>query len=329
MSARLRQRQRVVQWAQEHGEVGGVLSSHTQLTRQLRADGVEVTYVDTGSLARALRELPRGLRGRGLHLFHITRLWRAIVMAPLFWALPGRTVLVLHSGSVGRQLGAMGGPTRRLLQVSLRAYDEVWAVNDAISAGLPAALAGRVRVVTPFAAEAPDGPAPHRDPHAVSLATNAGLPHYNADLAIEAMRLVRGEWPDASLRVLAYGHDGDHLARLRASTVHEDWAEVTFDASPAQVATVLAASGVFLRPTAWDGDSVIVREALAAGCRVVATRTAPRPAGVELAEPDARSIAQAVLHGGTPSTGEGLATQTMLEAARAAMGDDVPGLTDR
>jgi glycosyltransferase involved in cell wall biosynthesis len=310
----------VVQWAQEHGEVGGVLASHSQLTRLLRAEGRTVRYVDTGSAARAVRQVPRELGApRALHLFHITRLWRAMVLAPLFAALRGRTVLVLHSGSVARQLDAMGPVQSRLLRLALPAYDEVWAVNDEISAKLPARLSRRVRVVTPFAAEGPDSAAPQRDPHAVSLATNAGLPHYNADLAVEAIRLVRQEWPDARLRVLAYGHDGEHLARLRATVAEEPWVDLSFDASAGEVSAVLHRSGVFLRPTSWDGDSVVVREALAAGCRVVATRTAPRPAGVELADLDAGSIAQAVLHGGPSSSGVGLATETLLEAAHAAM----------
>jgi glycosyltransferase involved in cell wall biosynthesis len=328
MSAPAPPRNAVVQWAQEHGEVGGVLSSHTQLTRQLRGEGVEVGYVDTGSPGRALRQVPGALGTRGLHLFHITRLWRAVVMAPLFAVLRGRTVLVLHSGSVGRQLDAMGGVETRLLRLSLRAYDEVWAVNDDISSRLPASLAGRVRVVTPFAAEAAPEGAAHA-PHAVSLATNAGLPHYNADLAVEAMRLVREQWPDATLRILAYGHDGEHLARLRQSVAREPWVELTFDAGSAEVARVLERSGVFLRPTAWDGDSVIVREALAAGCRVVATRTAPRPAGVELADLDPRSVADAVLHGGPSSSGEGLASRTLLDAAHGAMSAMPQPVNDR
>jgi hypothetical protein len=213
----------------------------------------------------------------------------------------------------------MGRLESWLLRLSLHAFDEVWAVNDEIKGGLPTTLAARVRVVTPFSADPAGGLAAQRSPHAVSLATNAGLPHYNADLAIDAMRLVREEWPDARLRVLAYGHDGEHLARLRRAVAREAWVELTFDASPAEVSSVLHGSGVFLRPTSWDGDSVIVREALAAGCRVVATRTAPRPAGVELADADPRSIAGAVLHGGALSTGAGLATRTLLDAAHAAM----------
>lgn len=316
----------MVQWAQEHGEVGGVLASHAQLTAQLRAAGHPVTYVDTGSPRRALGALPRAVRRRGLHLLHITRLWRAIVLAPVFALLPGRTALVLHSGSVARQLERMSRRQRRVLRTALRAYDEIWPVNDEIALAFEDGPGRPVRVITPFSAEAaqlahpPAGDSPAREPHLLSVATNAGLAHYNADLAVRAAELVRETWPDATLRVLAYGHAGPELAELRAAVAGLPWVELSFDASPSEVHDVLLRSAVFLRPTAWDGDSVIVREALGAGARVVATDTAPRPVGVELASPDAADLARAVVEGGRPSDGGGLTSLTAFDAALDALG---------
>jgi glycosyltransferase involved in cell wall biosynthesis len=314
---------RVLQWAQEHGEVGGVHASHRQLTQALRAEGYAVAYVDTGAAGRAARSVPTWWRRRTLHLFHLTRLWRAVVLAPLFVVLPGRTVVVLHSGSTLQQVRRLGGPGATVLRLALHAYDEIWAVNDEIREVLPVSLRDRVRVVTPFVPTAadPTRPARPRDAHAVSVATNAGLPHYHAELAVEAVRTVReGDWPDASLRVLAYGHDGEHLARLRATVAPLDWVTLTFDEPGEEVRAVLASSGVFLRPTAWDGDSVIVREALAAGTRVVASDTAPRPPGVELTALDAAAMATAMVRGGRPSDGSGLAVDSLLDAAHAALG---------
>jgi hypothetical protein len=310
---------RVLQWAQEHGEVGGVHASHRQLTAALRADGLDVRYVDTGDAARALRSLPLLWRRRSLHLFHITRLWRAIVLAPVFALVPGRTVLVLHSGSTAGQVASMGGPAAVALRAALHAYEEVWAVNDEIRSVLPRALQARVRVVTPYVPVPRTGAAPARAPHALAVATNAGLAHYHADLAVETVRLLRaGAWPDATLRVLAYGRDGEELAALRARVAGEEWVHVTFDSSPEEVRDVLASSAVFLRPTAWDGDSVIVREALAEGARVVAGDTSPRPVGVELSALAPADLAAAVTGGGRPSDGGGLAQLSMLDAARAS-----------
>lgn len=312
---------RVVQWAQEHGEVGGVHASHRQLSTALRADGYDVRYVDTGDATRALRALPVIWHRRALHLFHITRLWRAVVLAPVFAAVPGRTVLVLHSGSTAGQVRRLGRGGAAVLRVALHAYDEVWAVNDEIRSVLPETLGGRIRVVTPYVPvpRAPGSP-PAREPQALAVATNAGLAHYNADLAVAAVRLLRaGEWPDATLRVLAYGRDSEELAALRDSVAGEEWARVTFDATPEEVRDVLASSAVFLRPTAWDGDSVVVREALAEGARVVAGDTAPRPAGVEVSPLDAAQLARAVARGGQVSDGRGLTDLTVLDAARLAL----------
>jgi glycosyltransferase involved in cell wall biosynthesis len=214
----------------------------------------------------------------------------------------------------------------------LRAYDEVWAVSGQIRDALPVRLRPRVSVVrfpvVQTAVEARGGTRPPaspldaplgRDPHAVSVATNAGQWYYHADLAVEAVRQVRGEWPDATLRILAYGDDGSDMARLRASVADLPWVTLSFDATPDEVADVLCRSGVFLRPTSWDGDSLIVREAQAAGARVVASDTCPRAAGVELAELDAGAFARAVLAGGRVSDGAGLAETTMAQAARRAV----------
>ncbi|WP_406831856.1 glycosyltransferase [Pedococcus sp. KACC 23699] len=315
-------RVRVLQWAQEHGEVGGVLASHGQLTTSLRSEGHDVRYVDTGSAGRALRALPYLRSRRSLHLFHITRLRRAMVLAPVFALLPGRTVLVLHSGSTLGQVRDLGRGGAAVLRVALRAYDEIWAVNDEIGEVLPPGLRRRVRVVTPHvpAPHDPGAPVADRDAHAVVVATNAGLEHYHADLAVEAVRLVRSTWPDATLRILAYGHDGGRLEALRRLVASDPWVRLTFDSPPREVAQVLASSAVFLRPTAWDGDSVIVREALAAGARVLASDTSPRPTGVELAALDAAAFAEALVAGGRPSTGEGLSATTMLDATHDAMG---------
>lgn len=210
---------------------------------------------------------------------------------------------------------------RALLQAALHAYDEIWAVNDEIRALLPASLVSRAVVVVPFDDTAlPVVNDADRDPHALALATNAGLAHYNAELGVAAARIVRDRWPDATLHILAYGNDGPDLARLRDQVVAEPWVTVTFDLSPGETSQVLRRSGCLLRPTSWDGDSVIVREALASGARVVASDRAARPRGVELAPLTAEGIAGAVLDGGQPSDGAGLAGLTMAAAADAALG---------
>jgi glycosyltransferase involved in cell wall biosynthesis len=154
----------------------------------------------------------------------------------------------------------------------------------------------------------------------MALATNAGLEHYNADLGVEVGRLVREQWPDLTVTILAYGNDGSELAGLRDRVAAEPWVTLSFDLAPEDVSAVLHRVGTFLRPTSWDGDSIIVREALASGARVVASDVAPRPRGVEVASLDAEALAGAVLRGGPLSDGTGLTETTLAEATEAALG---------
>jgi len=246
--------------------------------------------------------------------------WRAIVLSPIFSLLPGRTVLVLHSGAVRRQIEAQPPWRARLLRLSLRAYDQIWAVSADIGAALPDHLVERIHIVSPFVpSPVPAASRPPREPHLVTVATNSGLPHYNAGLAVDAMRLLRRDWPDARLWILAYDQDGPDLARLRESVSDLEWVELSLNLTSADVAAALARSGVFLRPTDWDGDSVIVREALAVGTRVVASDVSARPAGVELCGLSDQELAAAVVRPGRVSDGSGLASLTFADAARAAL----------
>ena len=313
---------RVVQWAQHPGPVGGVTRSVEDLTAVLRAAGHEVRYVDTGSASRAIKALPGLWHRRCLHLFHITRVWRAIVLSPLFGLLPGRTVLILHSGAVRRQIEAQPPWRARLLRLSLRAYDQIWAVSADIGSALPKHLTARIQTVSPFVpGPAHKGNGQARESHLLTVATNSGLPHYNAELAVEVVRQLREDWPDARLWILAYDQDGPALATLREFVSDLPWVDLSLNLTGADVAAALARSEVFLRPTDWDGDSVIVREALAVGTRVVASDVSARPAGVELSALSEPEFAAAVLRGGRVSDGSGLALLTVVDAAGAALAE--------
>lgn len=312
------------QWAQVPGPVGGVTSSVEALTAAVAALGADVVRVNTAAPPQMAATLPRLWRRNAVHLLHITNLHRAIPVAPVMGTVPGRTAVVLHSGSTRGQLERMSPWLRRAVTVALHAYDEVWAVNDEIRDVLPSVLRARVRVVSPSvpptSVEGGTGAGIVREPHLLTVATNSGQHYYGADLAVDAVARVRDRWPDARLWVLGYDRDGEEMAALRRRVAPLDWVEVSFNLAPPEVTEALRRSAAFLRPTSWDGDSVIVREALACGARVVASDVAPRPAGVELAALEAGALAAAVVEGGRPSDGAGLASETILDAACDALG---------
>lgn len=306
---------RVLQWARRPGPVGGVTSAVEAVTEELVAGGRQVRFVNTASPVQALRAVPLLWRRRSLHLFHITRVWRGLVLAPIFGLLPGRTVLVLHSGSVAGQLAGLGRLKAALVVAGLHCYDEIWAVNDSIRTALPPSLRPRARVVVPTPRPPATAVTTRREAHLVTVATNSGKPYYRPELALDAVALVRAEWPDARLLILAYDEQSPALDALRHRVEEHSWAQLVMNLSAERVAEELSRSAVFVRPTRWDGDSVIVREALALGTRVVASDVCPRPAGVELAAPTAAAFAEAILHGAAVSDGAGVGGESLAQAA--------------
>jgi glycosyltransferase involved in cell wall biosynthesis len=105
----------------------------------------------------------------------------------------------------------------------------------------------------------------------------APRPEYGADILLEAFARVRARLPEAALALYGPGSES-----VRAAGVH-----AFGELQRPQALALMAACDVFVRPTLADGDSVSVREALALGCRVVATSVGHRPAEVRLVPPAA------------------------------------------
>ena len=85
-----------------------------------------------------------------------------------------------------------------------------------------------------------------------------------------------------------------------------DFVHVHRDLDQVGCAKLISKSTLFLRPTSKDGDSILVRDALDAGVRVIASDVCPRPAGVEVYSGGSDALAAAILDGGNLSSGEGL-----------------------
>ena len=123
----------------------------------------------------------------------------------------------------------------------------------------------------------------------------APRPEYGEAILLRAFEEVRRALPSA--RLALYGPGSEEFAVGQQPVLG-------FGELPRpQALAVISACDVFVRPTLADGDSVSVREALALGRAVVATRVGNRPAEVRLVEPgDAAALAAGMIEaaGATP-----------------------------
>jgi glycogen(starch) synthase len=279
---------------------GGVSVHVASLARVLRARGLDVRVLDIGRgdhdcagvvparglvrYAAALAEV--AAEGRLVHVHTNGANWKSWLVALAAGRArrrgAPRGVLTLHSGSAPSYL--RGGPERRRLAAAACAgFGRVIAVNEEIAAelcgaGVPPA---RISVVPPFSpallepVEPPAAFAAFRAARApVFAAALLPLPLYGADLLLDAFSRLRARRPRAGLVLFGQGSE---RAELRAPGVLG-----LGEIAHGEALGVLEASDVFVRPTWADGDSVTVREALALGCRVVASEVGHRPPGCVL-----------------------------------------------
>ena len=109
---------------------------------------------------------------------------------------------------------------------------------------------------------------------------------YGQEILLDAFARVQKQVPTARLAVYGPGSDAVRAEGVTAyGELHRP-----------QALAVMAKSDIFIRPTLADGDSVSVREALALGRIVVATRVGNRPPEARLvASGDAASLAEGLL----------------------------------
>jgi glycosyltransferase involved in cell wall biosynthesis len=284
---------------------GGVAVHVAALARSLRARGLDVRVLDIGHgdhEGEGIRPARGPVRyaaalgaaaaeGRLLHV-HTSganaKSW-LVALAAGRARRPGapRGVVTIHSGSAPAFLGGGGGgggrAGRALAAAACAGFGTVVAVNEEIAAALARAGVdrGRIAVLPAFspavleAREAPPGLATFRAAHAPLLAA-ALLPTlvYGLDLLLPAFDALRRRLPRAGLVLFGQGSADAALrgpGRLGLGEVPH-----------AAALAILEAADVFVRPTRVDGDAVSVREALALGCRVVASDVGHRPEGCVL-----------------------------------------------
>ena len=299
---------------------GGVATHVDELFRAVRARGGQCEVLDigkgqlpadgvtpAGSIARFTGLLASfSARGYRIHL-HTNganpKSWMLASVCAAAGRLASRPALItLHSG-LGPAWLAESSARRLMAGAVLRQFGTVIAVNEEIRKALE--VPGAV-VLPAFSLEflqpgpPPEGLAALRaEASPLYCAMVAPRPEYGEEILLRAFEQVQKSLPNARLALYGPGSEasGHRPAPGPKPEARSPQPPHRFGELPRpQALSLIASCDVFVRPTLADGDSVSVREALALGRTVVATRVGNRPAEVKLVEPgDAASLSKGLL----------------------------------
>ncbi len=299
--------------------LGGVSVHLRALAEASRKAGALVTILDVGKGQHHGRDVvPSGREARfaasllTLAARHDLTHLHTSGASPKSWTLTlsvgvaarlvrARSVVTLHSGHAPPYLDATA---RALLaRAALSPYDRVVCVSEAISRALSRIGAALDRhVVAPaFGREGlvtgalPLEASRFRQQHPVVVtAMLAPGRDYGAEELFRAIALLKRRGKPVALAVYGPETDSDAMALRAAEEGVGPFLRLGSIERP-QALALLETSDVFVRPTRIDGDAVSVREAMALGTKVVATRAGTRPAGVHLCRAgDAADLARAL-----------------------------------
>lgn len=266
--------------------------------RQLLAAGVSCRVLDM-SLVRpgfgfGWTVLRHALRGWTLHLHtngHNVKSWLLALGCGLAGQFRGGSILTLHSGMVSGYLEAAPGWRRKLAALACSLYTQVICAGPETSSALlslgvnsevlPAFLGAASTEVSPEPG-LPAWIARHRPLFSTVLFFR---PEYGFDLLIAALSRLRRLYPSLGCLVMGSGEQRAEAARRIREAGLEDSILLLGDVQHDACLSLMSVCDVFLRPTLADGDSISVREALALGVPVVASRVGARPAGAILFRP--------------------------------------------
>jgi hypothetical protein len=299
-------------WARMPPPRGGVTRANEMMRDALR-QRFDVVSVD-GSIGGALRAVVKLVLGRRphLHVMTMSRPDRVLALAAIIVLFPKRCLVVLHgSRGVDDLVGRSQTSRARLVLRLLRLVREVWVNNESVAASL-ATVAVAATVVSPWPHSSVAPPASRSpDRYRIVVAEGNNDAVYNVELVFDLAERLTGKGMSARVVLLNYG------PRARSRDVPE-FVEQVMNGDEAAVRRALAWANLLIRPTSTDGDSVLVREAIAAGVRVVASDCVPRPAGVELFSLEQRDLFDVVVGMGRISDGSGLGASLQCELGRLA-----------
>jgi glycosyltransferase involved in cell wall biosynthesis len=224
---------------------------------------------------------------------HNWKSWAITLVCGIAAQLGPVATLTLHSGMASAYVRDAPYWKRTFMRLACRLYGQLTCINGEIaSAVADLGVAGEhIRISPAFSTvEPPRVLLPREieawaDQHSpVIAATMFFRAEYGFDLLVEAASRLRSRHPRLGCLVMGTGENcpqaSDLLARRRLTEVVRLAGDLDHDLCLA----LIARSTVFVRPTFCDGDSISVREALAFGVPVVASKVGTRPEGVLLFE---------------------------------------------
>lgn len=306
---------------------GGVATAIRTLGQAVARRGVPIEMIDPAKGRAAFaRRAARARAGRALVHVHVCGhnvSSYGLVAAARLLSVGAPFVLTLHSGILPEYLGALARAGRAALRVLLERADRVVCVSAANQRAV-AALGvdpARLLVVSPFIADGlslRDHPVGAGSTLAAMVAPEVW---YGASLLVDGFAAFAEHHSEARLVVFGAGGADREVARALAGRGLGDRVHARGELAHEDVLELLSRADVLVRPTLADGDSVTVREALALGCRVVASDAVARPAAARtFPVGDAEALAAALERAlGEPppprDTSDGLAPMLALYSA--------------
>jgi glycogen synthase len=279
----------------------GGISVHVWGIHQcLAAEGVPCRVLNTNNVwswSFHLVLLRCALEGWTLHLHTNGHNWKAWLLA--LWCgmagqFSGSCILTLHSGMAPSYVLSLRGWRRRMTGFTCRLYSRVVCVNAAIRDALvllgqrpdradiaPAYLDAQLSEVS-LNREIVAWMDEHQPLFSTALFFR---PEYGFDLLVSAIAKLRVRYPSVGCLVMGSGEQESEARKLVRDSGLDNQMRLMGDVDHAQCLALISRSDIFLRTTLYDADSISVREAMALGVTVVASRVGARPKGVILFQP--------------------------------------------
>ncbi len=280
---------------------GGISVHVAGIQRQLTAAGTACRILDTTKIRRrfafVIALLGFSLRGWTLHLHtngHNRNSWLLAFLCGLAGRCGAGSILTLHSGIAPNYISRGSAGSRAVLATTCWLYRRIVCVSPEIRTAVlslrvpshrievsPAWLEGEPAAVMldPQLATRMEG---HRPLLSTALFFR---PEYGFELLVDALRQLNQRYPELGCVVMGSGEQFAQAPGHVREAGLEDHVLLLGDVDHDTCLAVMSRSSVFVRPTLEDGDSISVREALALGIPVVASRVGSRPPSAILFQP--------------------------------------------